>query len=271
MRLRQELLKNTVYQDAINDFTKELLIQAWNDEGDNFVLSPFSLHTALSILASASSNTSLTQSELLLALGRSQDLENLELIYKKLIQEFLTSKDITDVLSFGTRCWTPKNYFQKISNQFLQKVTDLYDVSVNVLQDQRPEIEINDWVRKQTKGKIDKIIGKIDLLKVDILIQNQGSFLDSVSSDAALLIVNALYFNAAWTVAFDDLPDPQEFTTLKGQKVLTNMVTRSSYQNIVAEFTLFSPLNMEFTALAIPYLGDQVRLRDSPAIFPHHI
>lgn len=164
VKLRQEIFKITegssVYQDAINDFTQALMIQAWNGEGDNFVLSPFSLHTAISILASASSNGSRTQSELLLALGRSQDLQTLELTYKKLIEDFVTSEDIIESLSFGTGFWTTKSYFSEIQKQWLQKITDLYDVTVKVFQDQRPENGINEWVRNQTRGKIDKIISK---------------------------------------------------------------------------------------------------------------
>lgn len=82
--------------------------------------------------------------------------------------------------------------------------------------------------------------------------------LDSVSSNGALMIVNALYFNSAWSVTFEDLPDLQEFITLEGEQVKTQMVTRSSYQNIMAQFKLFEPLDLEFIAVAIPYLGKEV-------------
>jgi hypothetical protein len=35
------------YEKSLLDFTQEFMVEAWNHEGQNFVISPFSLHTVL--------------------------------------------------------------------------------------------------------------------------------------------------------------------------------------------------------------------------------
>ena len=35
------------YETSLLDFTQAFILEAWNHEGQNFVISPFSLHTVL--------------------------------------------------------------------------------------------------------------------------------------------------------------------------------------------------------------------------------
>ena len=35
------------YEKSILDFTQTFVVEAWNHEGQNFVISPFSLHTVI--------------------------------------------------------------------------------------------------------------------------------------------------------------------------------------------------------------------------------
>ena len=35
------------YENSLLDFTQAFVLEAWNHEGQNFVISPFSLHTVL--------------------------------------------------------------------------------------------------------------------------------------------------------------------------------------------------------------------------------
>ena len=69
---------------TMNDFTQDFLTVIFSSS-DNIVFSPFSLHTALAILTSGATDNSTTQSELLLALGRVQNIQGLELRYKSLL------------------------------------------------------------------------------------------------------------------------------------------------------------------------------------------
>ena len=35
------------YENSLLDFTQAFVVEAWNHEGQNFVISPFSLHTVI--------------------------------------------------------------------------------------------------------------------------------------------------------------------------------------------------------------------------------
>jgi len=42
--------KQIAFDNSMNDFTQDFLATAWKEEGDNFVFSPFSLHSVLAML-----------------------------------------------------------------------------------------------------------------------------------------------------------------------------------------------------------------------------
>lgn len=68
-----------------------------------------------------------------------------------------------------------------------------------------------------------------------------------------MLIVNALYFKAAWSVTFEDAEQLMDFTNENGDQIKTKMMTRSSFQNTVIGFTTDLLPNGKFIAIAIPY------------------
>ena len=220
------------FEMTMNDFTQDFLTEVLTSD-DNVVFSPFSLHTALAILTSGATDNSTTQMELLSALGRVQNIQGLELRYKSLLDEYL-SDEVNQMLSFGNGFWTAKRYYGKINGRFLEGLSSLYQIDVQALNTRNPEDQINSWVAEQTQGKINQII-------------------NAVPPNVAFLIVNALYFKAAWTVVFDTDPEPKEFTLLSGRKIQVPMMTRTSFHNYAAKFTTDLLPNIEILALAIPY------------------
>ena len=58
------------------------------EQNENFVFSPFSLHVTLAMLTSSSTDNSTTQNELLKALGRTQNIQTLSASYKDLLEEY---------------------------------------------------------------------------------------------------------------------------------------------------------------------------------------
>merc|ERR1712038_851780 len=179
------------FTDSMNDFTQDFLAVSFNELGDNFVFSPFSLHSVLAMLTSGATKDSRTEKELLNGFGRNGKIEVLEKLYGQFVKDYKTP-EIEKMLTFGNRLWTTQRYFPKILQPYKDKIMKLYDAEFLKLPAENGEVDINNWVKEITKGKITNIV-------------------DSVSPDTAALIVNALYFKASWAKSFEE-GRPAEFT-----------------------------------------------------------
>jgi serpin B len=86
---------------------------------------------------------------------------------------------------------------------------------------------INDWVGRNTAGKIRKIIDRID-------------------SNSILFLINAIYFKGRWTVEFKKgLTSQRPFTPATGNRIQVPMMTQSgSYQYYETP---------DFQAISLPY------------------
>merc|ERR1712141_865962 len=203
------------FTDSMNDFTQDFLAVAWDDLGENFVFSPFSLHSVLAMLTSGATKNSKTQTELLAGFGRNNKIDLLEKLYGQFVKDYKTP-EIEKMLTFGNRLWTTQRYFSKILQPYKDKIMKLYDAEFLKLPAQNGEVDVNNWVKEITEGKITNII-------------------DSVSPDTAALIVNALYFKASWAKSFEE-GKPAEFTKFNGRKVVVSMMTRDSQKQAVGRF-----------------------------------
>ena len=74
------------------------------------------------------------------------------------------SPEVTKLLTFGNRIWTSKANYGRISGKFLESTSANYNAEVETLHTIKPERAVNDWVKQVTKGKIEKIVGKLKLL-----------------------------------------------------------------------------------------------------------
>merc|ERR1712241_130711 len=224
------------FTDSMNDFTQDFLAVSWEELGENYVFSPFSLHSVLAMLTTGATDGSRTQEQLLTGFGRGRNIEVLEKLYKKIVKEYKTP-DMKEMLTFGNRVWTTSKYFEKILESYKTKILKLYDGKFEQLQAQNGEVAINRWVNKITKGKISNIV-------------------DSVDPNTAALIVNALYFKAPWAKSFDE-GEEQEFTilSLRRERKIIRMMTRDSQKQAVATFrtSLVQGTNDKVLAVAIPY------------------
>jgi len=206
--------KQIAFDNSMNDFTQNFLAAASKKEGENFVFSPFSLHSALAMLTTGSTDNSETQEELLQVFGRTQNIKKLEEMYARYIKNF-KGTDVEKNFVFGNKIWTSYND-SEIEDEFEDKIINLYGAEIDKFAEKNPENEINDWVKKWTYGKIDKII-------------------DSVDNNAAMIIVNALFFQGAWASKFNE-GRKQFFIKPDGKKVLTPMITRDSTKQTAAAF-----------------------------------
>jgi len=88
---------------------------------------------------------------------------------------------------------------------------------------------INNWVKQNTNGKIEKI-------------------LDSIEPDAVMFLINAIYFNGTWKYEFDkNHTDMDEFNLLNEEKINTEMMVQTNDYNYYSDNDL--------QAIELPY-GD---------------
>merc|ERR1712110_839249 len=58
------------YTDSMNDFTQDFLAVSWDGLGDNYVFSPFSVHSVLAMLTTGATQSSKTQKQLVAGFGK---------------------------------------------------------------------------------------------------------------------------------------------------------------------------------------------------------
>merc|ERR1712241_280655 len=128
------------FTDSMNDFTQDFLAVSWEELGENYVFSPFSLHSVLAMLTSGATDDSRTQKQLLTGFGRGGNIEVLEKLYDKIVKDY-KKPAMKEMLTFGNRVWTTSKYFEKILESYKNKILNLYDGKFEELQAQNGEVE----------------------------------------------------------------------------------------------------------------------------------
>jgi serine protease inhibitor len=114
--------------------------------------------------------------------------------------------------------------------EFLQRNRDFYQAEVTELDfnDPRAASIINQWVSRQTRGKINEIINSVDPL-------------------ATLFLLNAIYFKGTWKVQFDKAKTREDiFTTIEGRQKKHPLMSQSG-----KSYPYYRGHN--FQAVSLPY------------------
>lgn len=175
----QVLVKST--NDFSLDVFKEICVQSDGDE--NIFISPLSLSMALSMTCNGAAGTTLDS---MLYTLRFTDftMDELNAINKALINT-LPSVDEKVELGMANSIWYSDVF--PVLDDFLQVNETNYNAEVEAVDFSDPDTKniINGWVEDETNGKIKNLIEKIDV-------------------DNIMFLINALYFNADWTIAFNE-------------------------------------------------------------------
>lgn len=150
---------------SVTDFSFALLRNAYQ-EGKNTVLSPESILTALALVANGANGQTLSQLEQ--ALGASIDELN----------NWFAARDPGQELVSANAIWMKEDL--PVHQTFLQKNADYFGASAyTAAMDEKTLADINDWVAKNTKDRIKKLLGRLD-------------------ADTRMVLVNALTFDGEW-------------------------------------------------------------------------
>jgi serine protease inhibitor len=168
-------------QQALFDFSWSLFQESVKNEG-NVLISPASVYLALGMtLNGADSNTHQAMIEALKAGDLTEEEFNAACRDYISILQVLGEKT---ELSIANSIWYGEGF--KPDKDFLQRNADYFAASAQTLDFSKPAAvnTINNWVKKETRNTIDKIIDRID-------------------ADVVMYLINAVYFKSDWQNPFD--------------------------------------------------------------------
>lgn len=152
--------------------------------GENVFLSPLSASMALGMTMHGADGE--THDEMRSALGfGSSSREEILRSFRDLIG-MLRTLDARVDFRIANSIWYRDTFGASIESAFLNDARVWFDATVSSLDFASPTapVTINDWVRTNTNGKIDRII-------------------DRIASETVMFLMNAIYFKGDWRQAFD--------------------------------------------------------------------
>merc|ERR1712088_678815 len=180
-------------KDGMADFTQSTYLHlAQQPDLTNFVFSPLSLHSSLSMLFLGTTHGSNTSEEMAKALGVVNNRNVLKLGYYNIVKTYTAEQNFL----YGNNFWVQNGF--PLNKTFEKLVRDNMNSDVGSLDFAEADSvrKVNEWVANMTGGKIDDLV-------------------DSFSADTTLFIANALYFNEKWEIPFMD-KDPVTGNKLTG-------------------------------------------------------
>ncbi|NXP61164.1 A1AT protein, partial [Chloropsis cyanopogon] len=231
------------------DFVFRFYKQAASKEADkNVFFSPMSISTAFAMLAVGAKSTTLSQ--IFEGLGfdnltetRIHDVH--ESFHKVL--SVLNCDDVNITLNIGNALFTATGYEPQES--FLQNTKEFYDAdffSSDFHKQEEATKQINKYVEEKTKGKISRLVDHLD-------------------SSTELVLVNYIYFKAAWENSFDPLSTYEDdFFVNANTSVRVNMMEHDAISNIYHDHDLSCvvvELPYQGTARALLILPDNGKMK----------
>ncbi|MEN9870374.1 MAG: hypothetical protein RLZZ171_1362, partial [Cyanobacteriota bacterium] len=206
------------------DLFAQLQLQP-KSQSQNIFISPQSIAIALGMTRNGTAGK--TQAEITQTLGLEQfDPAKVDSNYEQLI-ETLNTADNSGELAIANSLWVNQNI--SLKDSFIKTTQDFYQGKVSNLDftDTSAKNTINQWVASNTANQIPEIV-------------------DSISPEAALYLINAIYFKASWTDKFDpntttEQPFQLESKTTKPVAMMSQTGDYRYYEN------------EQFQAIRLPY------------------
>lgn len=176
------------------DFAVNLFREA-AEPGENTLVSPLSVLTALAMAANGMEGETLAQVETVL--GGTREALNC----------WLKNFTSDGVQKLANGIWVKEDANFRPQQDFLDVVQKTYDAQIQTAPfDASTRDEINSWVNEKTDGMIDEIV-------------------DEIPTEAVLYLVNALAFDADWANPYaEDQVRKETFTTEDGEAQCVDMM-----------------------------------------------
>lgn len=174
---------------------------------ENIFISPSSIAMALAMAYNgASGSTQKTMAQTLELKGLT--LQQVNNAYAQL-KNLLRNPDNKVKLNIANSLWADKD--AKFNPEFLQRNQSFYQAKVTNLNFKDPSAPqtINRWVKENTQGKIDRIVGQIN-------------------PDEVLFLLNAIYFKGTWSQEFDpSQTEDSAFNLTSGEQKMHPMMSQN--------------------------------------------
>ena len=204
-----DVSKNPSNVPVVETDTKDFAVNLFREaaqEGENTLVSPLSVLTALAMAANGAEGDTLTQMETTLG-GTREDLNH-----------WLGGFKDDDQLKQANGIWVKDDQKFTPDDDFLTTVQKAYDAILTEAPfDESTRDEINNWVREETDGMIDGII-------------------DEIPEEAIMYLINALSFEAAWVNPYEEHQvQDGVFTTEGGRELDVEMMYGTAYDYLRTE------------------------------------
>ena len=194
---------------ASNAFGFGLLRELDRTRADsNIFMSPLSASMALGMTMNGAVGETFEEMRRALAFGTASRAE-INASYRSLI-DMLRALDPTVDFRIANSIWYRTGF--PFESAFLDEARQFFDAKVAGLDFNAASAAptINDWVKQSTNDKIDKIVEP------------------PIDPDVVMYLINAIYFNGAWTARFEkNQTRPDQFTTIDGTTAPIEMMRRT--------------------------------------------
>ena len=191
---------DSTFVNAMSDTSVKLLQKVMKaGAGDNILISPDSILTALSMVENGAGGATLRQFKKALGgISAGKYSQYLSTLNRRLSK----SKQVT--YQIANSIWYKKNSIN-LKKKYLQKIVNYYNAEVYAAPFSSKTVkDINKWCYNHTKGKIPSII-------------------DRITPDMETAILNAVYFKGAWAEPYVDTVK-RDFTKEDGSKKKVSML-----------------------------------------------
>jgi len=233
--------KHKSLSDSMNYFTTNLFsnLLASEELTGNILVSPFSSHLALGMVANGAKGN--TKKEIERALGYSKSDQALNSEYKSVLKKMSGDKNLT--LETANKAYFSKEPSKKYTKVIKKTFNDQPTV-IDFKNTPEEEIRgmINEFVMERTHGKIKNLISK-----------------DLITKNTAFILINALYFKGSWKHKFDEkLTKKTSFYPTSNEKDKIKVPMMRMRRSLKTFFAHMEPFRAK--VLHLPYSGDRVSM-----------
>lgn len=176
----------TRYGDFAFNYFRAVEESLSQDEQSQFVVSPLSASLALGMVANGAAGD--TRQELINGLGLGDyGVDEMNGLNKKLAYD-LPKQDGTATVSLANSVWVGEQF--SLLESFVTSLSDNYNAEARQLTAATAAADINQWCAEKTNNLIQNLLSGID-------------------EDTEVILLNTLYFKAAWRVPFKEKESEQ--------------------------------------------------------------